>query len=216
MNHKTPGLTADLDEFVANERRRREEAMQRRAGVWVTVDGGQYEDRRTITQLLGDHLNSLGFSKVQERVGPQAKLEPICPVLLVDGESTQARLQRSFPQLPLQPVTFVVPEHNPPVTPEGFSTVYSGRAECMRDAEEVVFLLIRRGMKVIGTTYDIGYFGPDQASGEVMVEYRFEQPVHQADIHDALNQIEDTHVLDDTLEPLPLVNNPCVRNRKRN
>jgi hypothetical protein len=185
------------------------------------VDGGDYQTRRVVTQVLATHLNSCGFAKVQERVGPEARREPIPPVALYDGESTQERLQQSWPQVLAQPVTFVVPDHNPREPSENCSTVYSGRAECMRDVEEVhgQLMLANRAqggkLALVGTTCEFGYLSPGAFSGEVMVEFRFAEPVAQADICDAISRVTDTHVLYQTLLPIPLVNNPCERDFER-
>lgn len=210
----TNDLNERLNKFAAEEKARREHQMQRFSGVWVTVDGGTYGQRRWLASHIGESLHQQGM-QVQERQGLDARRVSMSQQPRGNPSQLDALGPIDGQSLSQLPVVFVVPEHNRQPMP-GSSTVYSGRAECMSDVEEVLQKLLQsRRLQLIGTTYEVGYLHPDSPSGEVMVEFRFQQPVPREVIDQVIASVDDTHVLYQTLEPIPLMNNPCERDRQR-
>lgn len=96
------------------------------------------------------------------------------------------------------------------------SKVYSGRAECIEDV-----LCIHKGilenstMGLIGCTMEVGYFGPDHCSGEIMVEFRFDKEVDRDTLNSIIKNVDDSHVFYQTLEPIIMSENKFIRDYDR-
>lgn len=96
------------------------------------------------------------------------------------------------------------------------SKVYSGRAECMDDVLCIhKGILENRTMGLIGCTMEFGYFGPDHCSNEVMVEFRFDKEVDRNTLNSIIKSVDDSHVFYQTLEPISLDDNRCIRDYDR-
>lgn len=87
------------------------------------------------------------------------------------------------------------------------STVYSGRAECERDCNELTFALQSLPISSkLGSTFirQLGF-------GECSIQIEFREPVMHSDLLVIVSGIDDCHVLLQTLEPLDHKQNPMER-----
>lgn len=96
------------------------------------------------------------------------------------------------------------------------SKVYSGRAECIDDVLRIhKGILENRTMGLVGCTMEVGYFGPDQCSNEIMVELRFDKEVDRNILNSIIKRVDDSHVFYQTLEPLTMSKNKFIRDYDR-
>lgn len=209
------GKLPDQQQIEASLNKDRAKSAQRRAGLWVTVDGGTHEERQLLTTALGAQLQTLGFDAVKQVTGDHGKLSPFVAPADSKVETLRDLIARERPGLFAQQVVLRTPRHNTPEVPPESSRVYSGRAECMRDVDEVACALNVERMGLVAVHCQAGYFGPNNPSGEIMVEFQFDQPVAHEKMKALMRQVDedagDVHVLYETMEPIPLVNNPCDR-----
>lgn len=93
------------------------------------------------------------------------------------------------------------------------SLIYSARAECMFDANRITDAVkVMKHVAVKRLICEPFPANPDGFdSGEVMLEFEFEQPVRFGDLLRVISALVDRHVALQTLEPVCLEGNKLTR-----